>query len=110
MIHSDPWHTRMHKTTKTHAPHTRRFLHFDHLFVAEVRPVMDELEGVVRVAVLTQDRLGDAAPFDLDRRRLVADMTLKERFPHLRHQGRCTNHQSVDCDQLVYVCRKKVGL
>ena len=66
---------------------------------------MDELVRVVRVAVLAQDRLGDAAALDLNRHRLVAHVALEERLPHLRNQRRCANHQPIDRDQFIYVCK-----
>ena len=72
-----------------------------------MRPIVDELVGVVRVTVLTQDRLRDPASLDLDRHRLVADVTLEERLSHLRNQGGRADHQPVDRDQFVDVCKEE---
>ena len=68
---------------------------------------MDELVGVVRVTVLTQDRLRDPASLNLDRHRLVTDVTLEERLSHLRNQGGRANDQAVDSDQFVDVCKQE---
>lgn len=59
---------------------TWRLLQLHHLLVGELRAVVDEVEGVVGVAVAAQRGFGDAAALDLHgNRRLAHVATAKSR-------------------------------
>ena len=87
--------------------HTWRFLKFDALFVAELRPVVYQRETVVGVTVGAQCWLRDAAPLNLHRGCVLAHIALEERLPHFGDQRWQTDNHTTDGDQLVYVWKKR---
>lgn len=78
-------------------------MYLDHLFVRELGAIVDEGEGMIRVAVSTESGLGDSATVNLHRGSVVAEVALEESFPHLGDQSGQTNHHAANADQLVNV-------
>src|SRR6218665_676161 len=70
-----------------------------------MRAIVDELERVVRVAVLAQRRFRNPPAFHLDGQRIVADVTQEETLAHFRQERRCPNDHSAYGDKLVNVLR-----
>lgn len=72
-----------------------------------MRPVVDEGEGMVGVAVRAEGRLGDAAALDLDGRLQVTDGASEEGRVDLGNQVRSTDDHTGDGDQLINIWMKK---
>lgn len=64
------------------SPFTWRFLKFDHLFVGELRAIMDERKAVVRIAISAKRRLRNPPPIQLCCSRKRTHDALEKRFPH----------------------------
>lgn len=65
---------------------------------------MNQSEGMIGVAVCTEDRLRNAATVNLHRGCVSTDIALKEGLPHLRDQRAGPDHHSTDGDKLINVC------
>lgn len=64
---------------------------------------MDELEGMVCIAVATQRWFNDSTPFNFHGDAIPTDVTLEVCLAHLRDQSRRSDHHPADRDQLIYV-------
>lgn len=65
---------------------------------------MNQSEGMIGVAVCTEDRLRNTATVNLHRGCVSTDIALKEGLPHLRDQRAGPDHHSTNGDKLINVC------
>ena len=68
---------------------------------------MNNLEGVIRVAVLAQNGFGNATAIYFHSCRVLAHVTLKERFSHFRYERREADDHAADRYQLIDIWSKE---
>ncbi len=81
----------------------RGLLQLDHLFVAELRTIVDHGEGMVGVTMSAESWLSDTASFNLNGGLQVADGATEESRVDLGDEVRRANDHTSDGDQLINI-------
>lgn len=82
---------------------TRCFLQLDELFISKQRSVVDEFEGMRRVAHRAERRLGNPAAIDLHLHVKGARDADEVRAAHLGHDQRRSNDHAAQAHQFIDV-------